>query len=628
MSIAKYQETIADSATGRPVANAAIRVYDYPSGSPATLYNENGTVSSAPIITDKDGYCFFWAKAGYYNIGVSDGAASRILTNVPIGLGLPGAPGVTTLTPSSTVLSVLDVVQKGQSVDIRHPDFGGVTGLGVVDDSPALIAALAYIVSTGKPAVLNLWGGVYKMDTGITVRCDLVTIVGSGAVLDFSGLSSGTAVTITGKGTGVNPYRQNRSVLEGVEILGPGITSPVKGIVFHTAAEAGTSHISLKNVNTRYFGQGGHIFQSNAYIITFFNCDISYCTNGSIIPSGYANYGERITYIACAFYNNSGYAITNNNPDSDYVFVACSFDYNAGLAYITRGRVFLSDGCHVEGWDYTVAPVYLGTASECTFRMDGGWFLITETGTRKVPAIVDCNTPALGGGGAWFKGVFMHNLGTTSGYFATGSGDVFVEDMSTYGIAFPYSPTAYFLSAAANKAVDGSFEATSIRDFIYIAADTGPPVDRFACQNTTVALSTDQARTGAQSLVVSKIYGVGSDCTVNILVPIRGGSRVAMQMYYKKPGSQVGSFNVTYQFVNLQGANGCGVPRIAGLSEATVAGSRTFTAAPQDWASVSAIWQNSTSRSPRNAQYMLIQINMFLMDIGALYFDDLLVTEM
>jgi len=86
-AITKYQATIADAATGRPVAQAAIAVTDYPSGVPSTIYDAAGEVSLAAIATNSLGLCSFYVVPGRYNISVAHGFVSVDLTDVTIGAG-------------------------------------------------------------------------------------------------------------------------------------------------------------------------------------------------------------------------------------------------------------------------------------------------------------------------------------------------------------------------------------------------------------------------------------------------------------------------------------------------------------------------------------------------------------
>lgn len=93
-AVTKYQDTVADAATGRPVANAVVQVFDYPGGAASTLYSADGTtVVNDPIVTDSNGYYSFYAVPGHYNISIGLKAITVDLTDVLVGPSPPGIPG-------------------------------------------------------------------------------------------------------------------------------------------------------------------------------------------------------------------------------------------------------------------------------------------------------------------------------------------------------------------------------------------------------------------------------------------------------------------------------------------------------------------------------------------------------
>lgn len=66
----KYQNTIADSATGRPAGGVVVEVKNYPSGTPATIYDENGNVDASEIRTNANGYFSFYVESGHYSLNL------------------------------------------------------------------------------------------------------------------------------------------------------------------------------------------------------------------------------------------------------------------------------------------------------------------------------------------------------------------------------------------------------------------------------------------------------------------------------------------------------------------------------------------------------------------------------
>ncbi|CAM2142686.1 Carboxypeptidase regulatory-like domain-containing protein [Pararobbsia alpina] len=67
----KYIQTIADP-TGAPVANASVQVNNWPAGTPATIYSDNGvTIAPNPLTTDTNGQFSFYAANGHYQFVIS-----------------------------------------------------------------------------------------------------------------------------------------------------------------------------------------------------------------------------------------------------------------------------------------------------------------------------------------------------------------------------------------------------------------------------------------------------------------------------------------------------------------------------------------------------------------------------
>lgn len=68
----KYVNSVASN-QGTPVANASVQVNNYPAGTPATIYSDNGvTVTTNPLTTNPlDGSFSFYAADGHYQLVIS-----------------------------------------------------------------------------------------------------------------------------------------------------------------------------------------------------------------------------------------------------------------------------------------------------------------------------------------------------------------------------------------------------------------------------------------------------------------------------------------------------------------------------------------------------------------------------
>ena len=124
MSIFKHYDTLADTSTGRPIPGAVVVVTMYPSNAAATIYEEDGDVTAAPIVTDKDGFYSFYAGEGRYNLAFHYGETVRIVQDVtdPCGSGIPGpaSSGYILLSSYASLAALVTAVgpANGQTVGL------------------------------------------------------------------------------------------------------------------------------------------------------------------------------------------------------------------------------------------------------------------------------------------------------------------------------------------------------------------------------------------------------------------------------------------------------------------------------------------------------------------------------
>ena len=138
--VTKYQDTVADAATGRPVANATITVFNFADGSPATLYSPDGsTVITTPIITDVNGFYYFYAIPGYYNISINHGNISAALTDVLV------SPDLTALSAAAVADAAIVSSQASAILALQIGQGAGVIGYAT---QALLYADLAHNANT------------------------------------------------------------------------------------------------------------------------------------------------------------------------------------------------------------------------------------------------------------------------------------------------------------------------------------------------------------------------------------------------------------------------------------------------------------------------------------------------
>ncbi|UEP31609.1 MULTISPECIES: carboxypeptidase-like regulatory domain-containing protein [unclassified Burkholderia] len=81
----KYQNNVILSPGGIAVPNASVLVTNYPSGTTATIYSDNGsTVTANPLTTDQNGAFGFYAADGHYQLQISGNVYGNAITPVTV----------------------------------------------------------------------------------------------------------------------------------------------------------------------------------------------------------------------------------------------------------------------------------------------------------------------------------------------------------------------------------------------------------------------------------------------------------------------------------------------------------------------------------------------------------------
>ena len=493
--------------------------------------------------------------------------------------------------------------------DVKNVKDYGLKMDGATDDAPAFNAMNQAFKNAGKKVVVRM-SGRGKFNSGITLTTSFLKVICENAVLDFSGMATGTAgayttaITVAGSGEG-HPYTQTDGGFGGAEIIGPGRETYTTGMLFSSVAESGPSHMSGSCGNVHGFGIG-HSFANNAYCMDFWGWDVWDCGTGTYLPSGTTNAGERICYHGGAIFNNN-FGVINDNTNSAFHFDNVSLDYNGVQAVAKAGRIFLSH-CHMEAGTYASAPFVTYPVNGATIVIDGGWMQCTGANTS---TIFESQATEAQGGGIFVSNVFMNSLG--SGRWKSGPGRFSLVNPISYNISS--NPT--LSSLAENRLADGGFEMATVIE-AFITADTAPITSRTAGSNINLTTSTAQARSGARSLRMLKSFGAGSPCSFVIAVPLaRVGSLVNFLGYLKKPGADTGQVFISSGYAKIQNINGLDtLQKITSSGLDTV----TFTAAPVDWRSTAT--GEPQTHAPGWATHFIVSVNADNFSGGSLYFDD------
>lgn len=248
---------------------------------------------------------------------------------------------------------------------------------GTTDDSAAFQNAL-----NGLPS--NRWNEVslpervssVKFDSGITLDVTKTLLHFLGATMDFTGMTSGQALTITGSGTN-NTYGQVMGGLDRAFISGPGRTSAVDGVLFTgsnvSSPNTGSARSMFSNCWIRNWRKA-LTYSHRSYLTTMFNCEVA----SSLIGV----YSAASAYDA---YENAAFlrGVIGNNDINIYIeeglvtIFGTSIDYAEYVQMAVRSGSLQLNHAFVEysvrNNNYgNVGAIYSGNAPLCAFDLQPG----------------------------------------------------------------------------------------------------------------------------------------------------------------------------------------------------------------------------------------------------------------
>lgn len=276
-----------------------------------------------------------------------------------------------------------------------------LTGTGsAATDQPALTAAITAAQAAQQDLVLS---GNFTLTAGISwnlARGSLTTI---GHVrLDFSALTSGVALTITGDNgdSSRGPHLPILHTVSGFQMVGPNTdASTVDGILFTDTSE-GIDQGTLAHVMVYGF-RDGLTYGSNVWSIEHYKVGVANCHRYGInLSVAGSNSGECITFTHVSVYgchNASNTAVAVYSPsvgNAEARFIGGSLDYNDSEGLLQGGTITFF-GTHIE--DNQTGPMFKYAAVSAgqltTVNFDGCfWDVVGSTARDHVHEITTATT--------------------------------------------------------------------------------------------------------------------------------------------------------------------------------------------------------------------------------------------
>jgi hypothetical protein len=339
----------------------------------------------------------------------------------------------------------------------------------------------------------------YLMTTGVTYNYGTHSIIGNGAKLDFSGLTSGVALSVTTPNNFMVLWDLAVYQVHGLNIKGANYgnsRTPAIGVQFGIGLSNSGAHASFQNCNISGFDTAVS-FGHHSYVQKIDSCSIHNC-NLAVQYSGVSleDSGERIGFTNCVIFNSNTlvHAIGGN-----FSFSNCSFDYFTQEALISEfgGSIYISDS-HIESIDNpNIKPWMVAKDSNSRICLSNTLIVVNEAISVYI-GIADDSSNGSDTGSA-DAGIFLSNSHvsfTPSGEYTPQSvfkGAVYVTNLGSFdgGRYSPSNKRVHVYSDRNNLLVDGSFERNSIPKDWQVTTGSG---------YIAPTVSSNQAASGTKSL--------------------------------------------------------------------------------------------------------------------------------
>lgn len=298
----------------------------------------------------------------------------------------------------------------------------GADPTGVNDSSAAFQAA----ANSGAGMIL-VPAGSYLISSTVTIDISKTGMYGQSATITSGLVVAGNLFEITNS---QGAELATRNSIQGLTFVGQNVLGVVCFDMFNaTNLVAGFSFRSCAFTSFSTFEQ----FRSNAFEVNHFGCTYSQqigigaTTGGIYVPIGFTNYGERINFNGCTFFNNQQSINVQSNTCT--VFVSdTSLDYSNVIALTSSGFIEFSH-CYVESNIDT--DNWFKTTGDGTIMLNGCH--IAQTGPK--PNFAICGSSASNVGQICLNDCLLYSSSNS----IKNSAPYLVETLTSFGYAFGHN---------------------------------------------------------------------------------------------------------------------------------------------------------------------------------------------
>lgn len=402
---------------------------------------------------------------------------------------------------------------------------------GETNDTARVQRAINQVVTNGGGRLIFA-SKVYTISSELLIDVSYVQLEFNYTTIDATAITTGNWLHFTASKTA---DLQNRRVVYG-------------GLYIHGTQSAGTvalqldstngaicnvtiADISIKNVEKAIK------YGNNVYIVTFENVGSSN-TNWSIhAPSGLTNAGERMTAFNCTFANTTD-GIQHENPNGEFQFINCSFDYFNNNAILQSAGTVKCSNVHFETnvdtyWFYVTGAS--SGAQDILLSMKQVEFIVQGTQTKGIGYV---DSTCLWGG-VKLDDYYVKNTNPLP-VLIDGVGNVEAKNYSSHP-NYQRPPVANSM----NLLVNGGFETSNLGEW----TSTGSVAPTFDATTK---------HTGTQSLKFA-VTANAQSCTITKDISIKPTQKLHLSVYFSTNFATASNFYGTLTFYDALGnslANG------------------------------------------------------------------------